>query len=96
VLKENRLSVKCKGQAPDGSQICSDRNRCGRFLRPDAPGQLFEEHYRAGDRCQHYEIVPSEHHIDEDPAEFMESDGWNDQRIEIIARNGNDGLHYGV
>lgn len=56
--------------------VCSDRNRCGRFLRPEAPGQIFEAHYKAGDHCQHYEIVPSQHHITDDVEEPAKV-GWD-------------------
>lgn len=77
--------AKCAGQDNTGNHVCSDRNRCGRYLRPAGDRQWWSEFWRAGDSCQSYEIVPVEFHKD---------DGWNDERIEIIARNGNDGLHY--
>ena len=62
-------NAKCAGQDADGGNVCSDRNRCGRYLRPAGDRQKWEAYWKAGDKCQHYEIVPSEFHVaDEEPA----------------------------
>lgn len=76
MLKAIKLQPKCRGQAPNGSMVCSDRNRCGCYLRPDAPGQIYEPHYKAGDRCQHYESVPEQYHITDDVEEPAKV-GWD-------------------
>lgn len=86
--------AKCAGQSEAGSHVCADRGRCGRYLRPAGDYQTHGDFWKAGDACQHYEIVPAQYHIKEADSGLIESDGWNDGRIEIIARNGNDGLHY--
>jgi len=73
MLKANNAIAKCKGQSPDGSQVCSDRGRCGRFLRPDGDRQAWGNYWKAGDSCQNYETVAVEHHIvSEEPARV----GW--------------------
>lgn len=79
--------AKCAGQAPDGSQVCSDRGRCGRFLRPGGEYQVYYDFWKSGDSCQNYESVSAEHHQTED---------FNEARIDVIGANGNDGLHYGA
>jgi hypothetical protein len=62
---------KCAGQSSAGSHICADRNRCGRYLRPGGDRQVHSDFWKAGRDCQHYESVPSEHHIvDEQPAKL--------------------------
>lgn len=93
MLIADNHNPKCDGQDNTGNNVCGDRNRCGRFLRPSGDRQDVQPFWR-DKNCQHYEIVPSQYHIQENPGEFIPSDGWNDARIEIIARNGNDGLHY--
>ncbi len=80
MLQANKNIPKCKGQAPDGTMICSDRNRCGLFLRPEAPGQVYDDNFMAGDRCQHYQSVPSTYHIcDEEPARVE----WDERAVKI-------------
>lgn len=69
MLQARNDKAKCQGQAPDGSQVCSDRGRCGRFLRPDGDRQAWGNYWKAGNDCQWYEIVPTEYHASaEEPA----------------------------
>lgn len=57
--------AKCAGQSEAGSHVCADRGRCGRYLRPTGDRQLHADFWKAGEECQHYEIVPSEYHLTE-------------------------------
>lgn len=68
MLKAINEKVKCAGQDSTGNNLCSDRTRCGRFLRPEGDNQEWLDFWKAGRDCQHYESVPSEYHIDEEPA----------------------------
>lgn len=73
-LKAINDKAKCEGI------MCDSKNRCGRYLRQTGDRQVWSEFWRAGDRCQFYETVPS--------------DAWDEKRIDLIGQNGNDGLHY--
>lgn len=65
--------AKCEGQSEAGSHVCADCGRCGRYLRPSGDYQVYADFWKAGEECQHYEIVSAEHHISEDePARV----GW--------------------
>jgi hypothetical protein len=66
----------CKGQAPDGTKVCTDRERCQRFVDTPVKQQNFQEYYKAGEMCQHY----------------VGLDGsWNEKRMDVIGGNGNVG-----
>lgn len=75
---------KCAGESDAGSNVCADRARCGRYLRPEGDRQTWDDFWKAGRDCQWYEIVPASNH---------QSD-WDEIRIDVIGANGNDGLHY--
>lgn len=79
--------AKCAGQDETGNNVCGDRERCGRYLRPDGDRQAWGNFWKAGKDCQWYEIVPEK---------FHQASGFNEARIDVIGANGNDGLHYEV
>lgn len=66
----------CKGEAPDGSFACSDRERCKRFMSTPDNNQTYKEFYKAGDNCNFYIGLGGE---------------WNEQRMDVIGGNGNVG-----
>lgn len=72
--------AKCAGVDNTGNQVCSDRNRCGRFLRPDGDRQVWNDYWKAGRDCQHYESVSSEHHIVDDIEEPARVE-WDEQTL---------------
>lgn len=49
--------AKCAGQDNTGNNVCSDRERCGRYMRPSGDLQWWSEFWRAGKDCQHYESI---------------------------------------
>ena len=74
-------NAKCAGQDNTGNNVCSDRERCGRYLRPTGDYQTWEAFWKAGRDCQWYESIAGQ------------SD-WNESRIDVIGQNGNTGDHY--
>ncbi len=57
MLTERNDDPKCKGQAPDGSQVCAYRDNCGRFQRPAGKTQVWKPFWMGGDDCPQYEII---------------------------------------
>lgn len=57
MLVANNENPKCKGQAPDGTQVCAYRDNCGRFQRPEGSNQVWKPFYLGGDDCPHYETI---------------------------------------
>lgn len=86
MLKSKNDVAKCAGQDNTGNNVCADRNRCGRFLRPEGDRQIYESYWKAGRDCMKYESVPREYHIEDQP--------WDEKRIDVIGQNGNSGDHY--
>lgn len=76
MLKARNDESKCAGQDNTGNNVCADRNRCGRYLRPAGDRQAWNDFWKAGALCQHYEIVPDQYHIDDD-AEEPAKVGWD-------------------
>lgn len=69
MLKAMNDKGKCEGQDSTGNSRCSDRERCGRYLRPTGDRQAWGNFWKAGKDCQWYEIVPAEYHAAaEEPA----------------------------
>lgn len=73
--------AKCAGQDNTGNNVCSDRERCGRYMRPAGDRQTYENFWKAGRDCQWDESIAGQ------------SD-WNESRIDVIGQNGNTGDHY--
>jgi hypothetical protein len=49
--------AKCAGQDETGNNVCSDRERCGRYMRPAGDRQTYENFWKAGRDCQWYESI---------------------------------------
>lgn len=49
--------AKCAGQDKTGNNVCSDRERCGRYVRPDGDRQQYSDFWKAGRECQWYESI---------------------------------------
>lgn len=73
---------KCAGQDNTGNNICADRNRCGRYLRPEGDRQTWENFWKAGRDCLQYESVPSVHHITDDIEEPPRVE-WDERAVKI-------------
>lgn len=48
----------CKGQSPDGENVCGYRERCLRYMAKPNKGQDFKPFYLAGDDCPQYLSIP--------------------------------------
>jgi hypothetical protein len=46
--------TKCAGQAGDGTQVCSSRENCLRYVAPISHWQSWADFWKAGDKCQEY------------------------------------------
>lgn len=75
MLQPQNQESKCAGQDNTGNSVCADRNRCGRYLRPDGERQVYSDFWKAGDSCQHYESVPAQYHV-QDEVEEPAKVGW--------------------
>lgn len=61
---------KCAGESEAGSNVCADRARCGRYLRPEGDRQTWDDFWKAGRDCPQYEIVDSRFHLTDEPAKL--------------------------
>jgi len=50
-MKISSDTAKCKGQSPDGSQVCRSRDKCLRYVAPTNEYQAWADFWLAGDDC---------------------------------------------
>lgn len=80
-MNPNNDKAKCKGQAPDGTQVCAYREQCARYVRPAGDNQAWADFWMAGEDCPQYESLQG-------------LAGRSEQTQDVIGKNGNEGLHY--
>lgn len=59
--KKPRISADtsmCKGQSPEGTNVCGYRERCLRYVAKPNERQVWAEFYLAGDDCPQYLSIP--------------------------------------
>lgn len=83
-LEVNNDKAKCMGMDNTGNNVCRDRERCGRYMRPEGDRQVWADFWKAGIDCQHYESIKV----------VKKSNDWDEKRMDVVGQNGNDGLHY--
>lgn len=88
-MKAENDKAKCAGQDNTGNNVCRDRERCGRYVRPAGDYQVWSDFWKAGIDCHHYESIQ----VKRKP-EVISWEGADENRINVIGQNGNDGLHY--